>query len=168
VEAVFANHDYEPAANDRDDAVRRTLAADSRVLLTFKDQVIFERDEILTGQGRPFSVFTPYKNAWLRTVQPFDLRPYPIRKHLEALAPVPQRYRGQLPTLADLGFTATNLAGSPCPRAATAPTRCSTNSCPALATTAVGAIFRRAGAKLSLGSPALRHDLDPHARPRRA
>jgi deoxyribodipyrimidine photolyase len=56
-------------------------------------------------------VFTPYKNAWLRTVQPFDLRPYPIRKHLEALAPVPQRYRGQLPTLADLGFTATNLAG---------------------------------------------------------
>ncbi|UBM10304.1 cryptochrome/photolyase family protein [Cupriavidus metallidurans] len=111
VEAVFANHDYEPAANDRDDAVRRLLAADSRVLLTFKDQVIFERDEILTGQGRPFSVFTPYKNAWLRTVRPFDLRPYPIGKHLEAIAPVPQRYRGQLPTLADLGFTATNLAG---------------------------------------------------------
>ncbi|EKZ98493.1 deoxyribodipyrimidine photo-lyase [Cupriavidus sp. HMR-1] len=111
VEAVFANHDYEPAANARDDAVRRTLAADSRVLLTFKDQVIFERDEILTGQGRPFSVFTPYKNAWLRTVRPFDLRPYPIGKYLEALAPVPQRYRGQWPTLADLGFTATNLAG---------------------------------------------------------
>ncbi|QET02626.1 deoxyribodipyrimidine photo-lyase [Cupriavidus pauculus] len=110
VEAVFTNHDYEPSANARDAAVRDTLAGDSRLLFTFKDQVIFEADEVLTGQGSPFSVFTPYKNAWLRTVQPFDLRPYPIEPYLGALAPVPREWQHALPTLKDLGFADSNLA----------------------------------------------------------
>lgn len=110
VQAVFVNHDYEPAANARDDAVRQALAAQARVLFSFKDQVVFERDEILTGQGKPFSVFTPYKNAWLRTVQPFDLHPYPIAPYLHALAPVPAAYRKPVPTLGQLGFCASNLA----------------------------------------------------------
>ena len=83
-EAVFANHDYEPIANDRDATVRKALAADGRELFTFKDQVIFEASEILTGQGQPFSVFTPYKNAWLKALQPFDLRPYPVDQYLKA------------------------------------------------------------------------------------
>lgn len=108
-QAVFTNHDYEPAANDRDAAVRQALSADSRVLLTFKDQVVFEADEILTGQGQPFSVFTPYKNAWLKALQPFDVRPYPVDKYRQALATVPARYRTALPTLESLGFAPSNL-----------------------------------------------------------
>jgi len=110
VQAVFANHDYEPAAMARDDTVRQALAAQARLLFTFKDQAVFERDEILNGQRKPFSVFTPYKNAWLRTVQPFDLRPYPIDPYLHALAPVPAAYRKPLPTLEQLGFRNSNLA----------------------------------------------------------
>jgi len=51
VEAVFANHDYEPAAIARDSAVARDLAAQGRTFLTCKDQVVFERDEILTQAG---------------------------------------------------------------------------------------------------------------------
>ncbi|WP_265919427.1 cryptochrome/photolyase family protein [Cupriavidus nantongensis] len=109
-EAVFANHDYEPAANARDEAVRQALSDQSCALFTFKDQVVFERDEILNGQGKPFSVFTPYKNAWLRSVEPFDLRPYPVDPYLQALAPVPAAYRQSVPTLAQLGFDASNLA----------------------------------------------------------
>ncbi|WP_454752359.1 cryptochrome/photolyase family protein [Cupriavidus necator] len=109
VQAVFANHDYEPAANARDEAVRRALAAQARVFFSFKDQVVFERDEVLTGQGKPFSVFTPYKNAWLRTVQPFDLRPYPSDPYLRALAPLPQAHRKPVPTLEQLGFRESNL-----------------------------------------------------------
>ncbi|SOZ55460.1 deoxyribodipyrimidine photolyase (photoreactivation), FAD-binding [Cupriavidus taiwanensis] len=110
VEAVFANHDYEPAANARDEAVRQALSAQACALFTFKDQAVFERDEILNGQGKPFSVFTPYKNAWLRSVEPFDLRPYPVDPYLPALAPVPAAYRQPVPTLAQLGFGASNLA----------------------------------------------------------
>ncbi|GGC08420.1 hypothetical protein GCM10007205_16830 [Oxalicibacterium flavum] len=66
VEAVFVNRDYEPQAVRRDRAVATALERDGRTFHTFKDQVIFECSEILTKSGTPFSVFTPYKNAWLR------------------------------------------------------------------------------------------------------
>jgi len=55
--AVFANHDYEPAAIDRDQAVKAALARAEVAFITCKDQVIFEKDEVLTRDGRPFSVF---------------------------------------------------------------------------------------------------------------
>ena len=73
VDAVYCNHDYEPSARDRDAAVAHALADRGISLLTFKDQVIFERDEILSQAGRPFSVFTPYRNAWLKALTPAHL-----------------------------------------------------------------------------------------------
>ncbi|MBY4898099.1 deoxyribodipyrimidine photo-lyase [Cupriavidus sp. AU9028] len=115
VEAVFANHDYEPAAVARDDAVAQALAGDARLWLSFKDQVIFERDEILNGQGKPFAVFSPYKAAWLRTLEPFDLRPYPVQPYLGALAAIPPERQRPLPTLDALGFAATDLPTLPLP-----------------------------------------------------
>ncbi len=69
VDAVFTNHDYEPAAVARDAAVAQALAQAGRVLLSFKDQVVHEKSEVLSLAGKPFSVFTPYKNAWLKTFQ---------------------------------------------------------------------------------------------------
>ena len=63
--AVFANEDYEPGAAQRDAAVGRALEAGGRRMHLAKDQAIFSRDEILTRTGGPFSVFTPYKRAWL-------------------------------------------------------------------------------------------------------
>ena len=52
--------------------------------------MIFERDEVLTGQSKPFTVFTPYKNAWLKRLTAFDLKPYSVEtyaRHLAALPP---------------------------------------------------------------------------------
>ncbi len=110
VSAVFANHDYEPAAIDRDEAVQTRLAAAGRELRTFKDQVIFERDEVLTGAGTPFSVFTPYKNAWLKKLNAFYLSAYGRPSTGGALAkPTPRTVDAAMPTLDDLGFRATNL-----------------------------------------------------------
>ncbi len=107
VDAVFTNHDYEPYAIERDAKVAARLADAGRRLHTFKDQVIFERDEVLTGAGRPFSVFTPYKNAWLKTLTPFHLRSYEVRKYLGALAvpPVP----AAIAPLQALGFARSDL-----------------------------------------------------------
>ena len=51
--AVYANHDYEPAAIDRDAAVGARSPRAGIAFRTFKDQVIFEKDEVLTGAGRP-------------------------------------------------------------------------------------------------------------------
>ncbi|MBW0445921.1 deoxyribodipyrimidine photo-lyase [bacterium M00.F.Ca.ET.228.01.1.1] len=109
VDAVFANHDYEPAAIERDEAVRERLSDAGRALRTFKDQVIFERAELLTGQNKPFTVFTPYKNAWLKQLTSFDLKPYPVETYANRLAPLPPRLNRQLPTLEQLGFAPGNL-----------------------------------------------------------
>jgi deoxyribodipyrimidine photo-lyase len=104
VAAVFCNRDYEPAAIARDEEVKRRLARAD--FLQFKDQVIFERDEIMTQGGTPFSVFTPYKNAWLKKLGPFYLTAYPARKYANHLVSVER----EIPTLAQLGFETSDLA----------------------------------------------------------
>ena len=105
VQAVYANHDYEPGALARDAAVAQAL--NPCAFLTRKDQVIFEKDEILTQGGTPFSVFTPYKNAWLKKLEPFFVKPYPVDQYAGKLVPAPGKFRTF--SLADLGFNATNL-----------------------------------------------------------
>ena len=65
VSAVFANRDYEPYAEERDKEVQFFLDQNDVKFFTFKDQVIFEKGEILNDQGDPYKVYTPYKNKWL-------------------------------------------------------------------------------------------------------
>jgi deoxyribodipyrimidine photo-lyase len=112
VAAVYANHDYEPAAADRDAAVGRALAQAGIALHTFKDQVIFERDEVLTAAGRPYTVFTPYKAAWLKKLDDFYLKAYPVGRYAGRLAATPG---ARLPALEALGFRRTNLRELPVP-----------------------------------------------------
>src|SRR5574343_1597241 len=109
VQAVFANHDDEPAALARDHKVRGALAHQGVAMATYKDHVVFERREILTQTGKPFGVFTPYKNAWLKKVDPFYLKPYPVERYAAGLAPVPEALQPGVPALATIGFETTNL-----------------------------------------------------------
>jgi len=109
VDAVFTNHDYEPSARARDVRVGAQLQAQGITFETRKDQVIFEKDEVLTGAGRFFSVFTPYKNAWLRRLEAFYVKPYPIEKYQSKLARTLEPTAAAIPTLAELGFESTNL-----------------------------------------------------------
>lgn len=106
VDTVFANRDYEPAALERDAAVASRLMAQGRGFAMFKDQVIFEQEEVLTQGGQPFSVFTPYKNAWLKRLGEQDLAPHPVEQHWQHLA---QHGGETLPTLESLGFSPSNL-----------------------------------------------------------
>lgn len=110
VQAVYANHDYEPTAIARDAAVRSALALGRVAFHTSKDHVIFEQDELLTQSGHPYVVFTPYRTAWLKKVDAFYLTPYPVEKHAQALAERPAALRNSVPTLRDIGFASTNLA----------------------------------------------------------
>jgi deoxyribodipyrimidine photo-lyase len=109
VQAVFANHDYEPAALARDAQVLGALANAGIAMHTWKDQVVFEGDEILTLAGGPYTVFTPYKNAWLKKLDPFYVKPYPVQAHAATLAPRPEAWRQPVPALEDIGFEKTNL-----------------------------------------------------------
>ena len=110
VQAVFTNHDYEPLAVKRDAIVLGKLANLGIAFHTYKDHVIFERTEVLTQMGKPYGVFTPYKNAHLKKLDAFYLKPYPVEKYTSALVERPPAHRRSVPTLTEIGFEVTNLA----------------------------------------------------------
>ena len=116
VQCVFANRDDEPAALARDERVRTDLARSGIEWRDFKDHAIFAREELLTRAGSPYTVFTPYRNAWLAKVQAPDLAPHPVDVHAGALVARPPEHRRPVPALHDLGFRTTNLRelGVPC------------------------------------------------------
>ena len=107
-DAVYTNRDTEPAAIQRDTLVAQQLEQQGKQLYLFKDQVIFERDEILNLSGHMYQVFTPYKRAWLASVNDQVLASFPIQpallQYLKKLAPSP------IPSLQELGFEEINVA----------------------------------------------------------
>jgi deoxyribodipyrimidine photo-lyase len=110
INAVFINHDDEPQSLTRDAAVQTLMQTRGVAFHTFKDHLIFERAEVLTLAGKPYSVFTPYKNAWLKKIDDFYLKPYPTEKYAAALALRPPGEPPDIPELAALGFERTNLS----------------------------------------------------------
>lgn len=110
--AVYANNDYEPYAVQRDKEVRDFLQSRGITFLSLCDQVIFERDDVLKGNGEPYTVFTPYKNAWKKKLfenRTFGLA-YPVVQHrcnFQPTAPQP------IPSLRRLGFEPTNAPFPP-------------------------------------------------------
>ncbi len=105
-QAVYANHDYEPATKERDAGIEASLHRRGRVLHTYKDQVIFEKDELLTQAGRPYTVFTPYKNAWLKSLNPACGQAHEVHRYRHALA---RTRSSPMPSLGEIGFEPTNL-----------------------------------------------------------
>ena len=108
-QVVFANHDDEPTAQSRDAQVRGALANAGIALNTYKDHVVFERQEVLTLAGNPYTVFTPYKNAWLKKLQAQDLAAHPVQEHAAALTPRPPKLCLPVPTLSAIGFEEIDL-----------------------------------------------------------
>lgn len=76
VSSVYANEDYEPLARKRDQSIKTILESQSIPLKLYKDQVIFEKSEVLTAAGKPYTVFTPYKNKWLSFLNSSLLQPF--------------------------------------------------------------------------------------------
>ncbi|WP_037369178.1 deoxyribodipyrimidine photo-lyase [Sediminibacterium sp. C3] len=98
---VFTNHDYEPYALERDASVESFLAEKSIGFKTFKDQVIFEKDEVVKDDGKPYTVFTPYSRKWKAKLNAFYLKSYPTEKyfkHFYRQSPLP------IPRLSSMGF----------------------------------------------------------------
>ncbi|MDH6153974.1 deoxyribodipyrimidine photo-lyase [Polynucleobacter sphagniphilus] len=109
VQTVLTNHDYEPSAITRDTAIASSLERFGIGFETFKDQVIFEKKEILTNSNTVFSIFTPYKNNWLKTLQEKDLAAYDCTPKKGQFAAIPQALDKPLPSLESMGFSATGI-----------------------------------------------------------
>ena len=105
VAAVFANRDYEPQAKRRDARVAAALEESGIGFESFKDQVVFDGPEVLTQAGRPYTVFTPYKNAWLKRLTDDDVQPHAAEKGCLASSAL----AGEIPSLAGIGFLPGNL-----------------------------------------------------------
>ncbi len=107
LEAVYTNHDYEPYALQRDKRVKEFLDDKAIPFKTFKDQVIFERDEIVKADGSPYVVYTPYKNKWKEKFNSDS-----FLKQLEDTA-LPDNFiqNQELPflSLSELGFEASSI-----------------------------------------------------------
>jgi len=82
VAAVYANHDYEPYARTRDETVAKALKEKAIVFKTFKDQAIFEKDEVVKDNGKPYTVFTPYSRKWKTTLGVAEMEILPSEKLL--------------------------------------------------------------------------------------
>ncbi len=119
VEAVFASHDYEPHAVARDSRARGVLSGANVSFVTVKDQVVFEKREVLTKTGTPYGVFTPYKNAWLLKATSAGLPRFDVQAHSAVLAARSIQYQKAVPTLEDIGFLPSNLSQLKIPAGAT-------------------------------------------------
>ena len=113
VQEVLTHRDYEPQAIARDRKVQQDLQISGIAFSDYKDQVLLDRDEVLTQQSKPYSVFTPYKRAWLQKLDAFQRKPYPVERYAHHLAPLPAVET--LPTLEQIGFARTNLQTLPLP-----------------------------------------------------
>jgi deoxyribodipyrimidine photo-lyase len=109
VQHVYTHKDYEPLAIERDRVVSNRLKEQGCGFESFKDHVVFEGDEVLTQAGTPFSVFTPYKNAWLKKYTFEEARDFTVASNQTHYAPVPAQVEDKVYTLKDLGFQSTDI-----------------------------------------------------------
>lgn len=91
VTEVYFNHDYEPYARKRDKAVFELLQNKGIEINHFKDQVIFEKKEVVKKDGLPYTVFTPFKNKWLERYKNEGLKTNP-ETNFKNLQNVQQRF----------------------------------------------------------------------------
>lgn len=102
INTVYTNHDYEPYAKTRDDEIKTFLESNHIEFKTFKDQVIFEKSEVVKNDGNPYVVYTPYMRKWKEKFKnDFELKMYSTNIYLENLV-----HHTQSPnlSLSDIGF----------------------------------------------------------------
>jgi deoxyribodipyrimidine photo-lyase len=105
IDTVFTNRDYEPYAKERDDKIQQLLNDNNIKFKTFKDQVIFEQNEVTKKDGLPYVVYTPYMKVWKEQFKTHTLDFYYTSSFLKNLI-----QDKELPnlTLSDIGFTKSN------------------------------------------------------------
>ncbi len=101
VKTVFTNHDFEPYAKERDAAIGQLFAAKDIALNTYKDHVVFEKNEVLKDDGKPYTVFTPYSRKWRERLKPFHFKSYPNEKYFGNYYPTSAF---EIPSLHSFGF----------------------------------------------------------------
>jgi len=101
ISEVYTNHDYEPYARERDADIGKLLEKNNIAFKTFKDQVIFEKSEVVKKDGDPYLVYTPYMRTWKKNFEDYDLKIYYTNDYLENLV---ENKRLPNLSLSEIGF----------------------------------------------------------------
>jgi len=104
VKSVYTNHDYEPYAIKRDKTIQEFLEKQKIAFHTYKDQVIFEKNEVVKDDGLPYTVFTPYMRKWKAKLNQFYLKSYPTENYFNRLFKTQPLH---FPSLSEIGFKST-------------------------------------------------------------
>lgn len=83
IDNVFVNHDYEPYGIKRDQKIKNLLIQDGIQFFSFKDQVIYEKDEVVKNDAKPYTVYTPYMRKWMVRFESDNIREYNSEKFLD-------------------------------------------------------------------------------------
>ena len=106
IDTVYTNHDYEPLAIERDKNIKEFLESNNINFETFKDQVIFEKNEIVKQDGSSYRVFTPFSKKWLETFNQKELQFFPSEEKLDNLLKYDSNH---FLTLKDIGFSESKI-----------------------------------------------------------
>ncbi len=121
IKAVFTNHAYEPYDKKRDERIEKLLSQKDIPFQTVKDQVIFEKNEVVKSDGDPYVVFTPYSKKWLAKLDEETViieedgkeieiskyfQAYPTEDHFDNFA---EQKPLDMPDLSDMGFQPTHI-----------------------------------------------------------
>jgi deoxyribodipyrimidine photo-lyase len=105
IEKVFTNGDYEPYARERDQHIANLLKDAGASFHSYKDQVIFERNEVVKDDGTPYTVYTPYSRKWKALLNDFYLKSYPCKKYYKNFF---QHSPKRIPSLTSMDFKEVN------------------------------------------------------------
>src|SRR6478672_1052006 len=103
---VFTNRDYEPYAKKRDAEIGKLLTKHDIAFKTYKDQVIFEQDEIVKDDGTPYVVYTPYSNRWLDQFNKTEIDQFDSARKISKTA----KHDYPFLSLSDIGFEKSQIA----------------------------------------------------------
>lgn len=106
ITAVYANRDYEPYARQRDTEIQQLLHSKAINFLLFKDQVVFEPQEILKADQSPYTIYTPYSKLWKKTLTADQLIHYSSETFTNYSREIPEN---TVNSLSDIGFSVTDL-----------------------------------------------------------
>ena len=101
ISAVYTNHDYEPYAKLRDEKINEILKDQGISFFTYKDQVIFEKDEVVKDNAQTYSIFTPYSRKWKEKLSGFYLMSYSTEKYYDHFY---KQTAFEIPSLVSMGF----------------------------------------------------------------
>jgi deoxyribodipyrimidine photo-lyase len=110
VKSVYSNNDYEPYARQRDNSISQWLNTKGISFHCFRDHVIFEKNEVLKDDGKPYTVFTPYSRKWKAALTEYSYQNFPTGKLFKNFL---KQKAKVFPSLKQIGFESSGLKFPP-------------------------------------------------------